>query len=156
MYGFAKSVLGFTRPARLVVAAAVLCGGTGMARAQGFLELFGNPFGHDRALPQPDWVQPDAPPLTVRPHHPRRHVSSGGAQHYDVAALKGITIYNDKSLAPGDAVMTATGLKVFNGSRSWPYTEDDFVAIASSGRMASGLRKELTALDKASRPALQR
>lgn len=151
MYGFAGS-------ARLVIVAALLSGGAGMARAQGFLELFGNPFGRsDAPLPQPDWVQPDAPPVTVRPHHrPRRQVSSGGAQHYDVAALKGTTIYTDKTLAPGDAVMTATGLKVFNGSRALPHTDEDFVAIASSGPMAGSLRKQLTALDKASRPELRR
>lgn len=156
MYGSAKSVPGLARSVRLVMVAALLCGGAGVARAQGFLELFGNAFGRGEPLPQPDWVQPDAPPLTVRPHHLRRPHSSGGAQHYDVAALKDITIYTDKTLAPGDAVMTATGLKVFHGSRSWPYAEGDFVAIAASGRMSSGIRKELTALDKASRPELRR
>ena len=156
MYGSAKSAPGLARSVRLAMVAALLCGGAGMARAQGFLELFGNAFGRGGVLPQPDWVQQDAPPLVVRPHRPRRHPSSGGAQHYDVASLKSITIYTDKTLEPGDAVMTATGLKVFNGSRSWPYTEGDFVAIASSGRTANGLRKELTAIDKASRPALRR
>lgn len=134
----------------------MLCGGAGVAQAQGFLELFGNAFGRSDPLPQPVWVQPDSRPLTVRPHRPRRRPSSGGAQHYDVALLKGITIYTDKTLAPGDAVMTPTGLKVFNGSRSWPYTSGDFAGIAASGRMAGSVRKELTALDKASRPELQR
>lgn len=156
MYGFAKSAPGLARSVRLAVAAAVLCGGAGVAQAQGFLDLFGSAFGRGDALPQPDWVQPDSPPLTVRPHRSHRRPSTGGAQRYDAASLKGITIYTDKTLTPGDAVMTATGLKVFNGSRSWPYSDGDFAAIASSGRMAGSLRRELTALDKASRPELRR
>ncbi len=156
MHGFAKSVPKLARTVRLTVVAALVCGGAGMAQAQGFLELFGNAFGRAGPLPQPDWVQPDSPPLTVRPHRSHRRPSPGGAQRYDVASLKGITIYTDKTLAPGDAVMTPTGLKVFNGSRSWPYTADNFAAIAASGRMAGSVRKELTAIDKASRPELRR
>lgn len=156
MHGFVKSAPGLARSVRLAVAAVFLCGGAGMAEAQGFLELFGNAFSRGAPLPQPDWAQPDSPPLTVRPHRSHRRPSPGGAQRYDVASLKGITIYTDKTLAPGDAVMTPTGLKVFNGSRSWPYTANNFAAIAASGRMTGSVRKELTAIDKASRPELRR
>ncbi len=141
----------------------MVCVAASGARAEGLFDFF-NALGGGNSqqaapIPQPGWVPSDAPPLTVRAHR-KHHVASsghhGGNIRYNVADLKGITIYTDKTLARGDAVMTPTGLKVFNGSSSWPYRDDDFVAVADSGKMTKDIRKELVAIDGASKPALQR
>lgn len=160
MSGF-RAVPAVVRPVGLIMVAVLACGAANLAQARGgFFDFFDQGSGGDtRPLPQPEYDRPDAPPLTVRAH-PHRHKlrtgAAGGSQRYDPAALRGITIYTDRTLVRGDVVMTADGIRVFNGSSSWPHTADDFTAVASTGRVSPSLRKELTAINAASSPGWQR
>ena len=43
-----------------------------------------------------------------------------------------VSIFEDRTLKRGDAVMTADGVRVFAGSASWPYTKTDFIDLASA------------------------
>ncbi len=54
-----------------------------------------------------------------------------------------VTIYNDRTLRRGDAVMTAQGLRVFRGSGRFPYHPSDFVALADASRFVVGDKKQL-------------
>lgn len=144
------------------LAIAALLASTCAARASdgGIFDFFQQAFGGARSsqpLPQPDYGYPDGPPLTVRAH-PRRRASSAPSRspQETLAAIKGVTIYTDKTLARGDAVMTVHGMRVFNGSESWPYTDDDFVAVSSRTSMPASMRKELRAIDVASRAEFAR
>jgi hypothetical protein len=99
-------------------------------------------------LPQPSYA--DAPNLTVR-MRPRRHASRPSRSPKEtLVALKDVTIYNDKTLERGDAVMTQRGMRIFNGSSTWPYTDADFVALSAT-KVAPEIRKQLSAMDVASR-----
>ena len=160
MSGF-KAGPGIIRVSGLAVVAALFCGATTLAEARGgFFDFFGQAFGGDSpSLSQTDGDGSEAPPLVVRAH-PRRHRLppgvQGGSQRYDTAALKDVTIYTDRTLVRGDAVMTSNGVKVFNGSASWPHTDEDFTAVADTSRVSPSVRKELTAINAASSPRWQR
>jgi hypothetical protein len=129
-----------------------------------FEQLFGG--GRQQAsvqpLPQPDYGQPSraepsgmssAPPLTVRAKKHRRPTGAqyGRVRRYSPEELKTVTIYTDRTLVRGDAVMTAQGIRIFNGSASLPHAESDFVAISSVDKLPKPVRKELTAIDVAAR-----
>ncbi len=62
-----------------------------------------------------------------------------------------VSIYADRTLRRGDAVMTAEGVRIFAGSSSWPYTAGDFVALKDSKNVDRDTSKELALLDKAPR-----
>ena len=51
-----------------------------------------------------------------------------------------VSIFEDRTLKRGDAVMTPDGIRVFAGSASWPYTKADFIDLAS----AKDLNKDTT------------
>ena len=115
-----------------------------------FSSIFGGGFS------QPSPAQPMAEPdaggdqpavrhrsLTVRIHRPK-------VVHYakpDGKPVK-VSIFEDRTLRRGDAVMTASGIRIFAGSSSWPYQRSDFVAIADAGHMNGTYQKALLALDK--------
>jgi hypothetical protein len=119
-------------------------------------EFFQQIFGGGRSVPQPSYDDQWAPPLTVRAR-PRHHSRPSQTAHVSrspketLAALKDVTIYTDKTLQRGDAVMTTNGMRVFNGSTSWPYKNDDFVALAKAPKISASVRKQLHAIDVASR-----
>ena len=54
----------------------------------------------------------------------------------------------DPTLKSGDVVMTQTGVRVFRGSRTLPYREQDFVAYASSNALPSSMRDYLAMIDR--------
>ena len=140
----------------------------GIADARdGVSDFFQQIFGGEtqtasRSLPQPDpgyAVDAVSPPLTVRirPHRRPTAASAPALSPKDsLAAIKGVTIMTDKTLEPGDVVMTSSGMRVFNGSTSWPYRNDDFVALSEARRVAPTFRKELRAIDIASRTEFAR
>ena len=155
-----------SRPVVCAVAIAALLGVSGgVARARdggGIIQFFQQQLGGggESSAPAPsDWApsarlpQPsyaDAPNLTVR-MRPRRHASRPTRSPKEtVVALKDVTIYNDKTLERGDAVMTQRGMRIFNGSSTWPYTDADFVALSAT-KVAPEIRKQLSAMDVASR-----
>lgn len=129
-----------------------------------FQQIFGGgDQGTSRPLPQPDYgyaADAVSPPLTVRMrphrHHTRAASAPARSPKDSLAALKGVTIMTDKTLEPGDFVMTASGMRMFNGSNSWPYRDDDFVALSDARHVAPTLRKQLHAIDVASRVAFAR
>lgn len=118
----------------------------------GIMGFFQHVFGGEQQTVSLPRFDPDSPPLTVRRARPRRHLAAL-TPRLTPDELKAVTIYTDRTLSRGDAVMTAKGIRIFNGSGSGPYTDDDFVAV-SEGRVSPVLRKELTAMDLASRPEL--
>ncbi|HEX4767412.1 MAG TPA: hypothetical protein VH414_14165 [Lichenihabitans sp.] len=145
---------------RAAAAVAILIGAAGTASAGDgnfFEQLFG---GQNAAPAQPQYApapvydggggdrlirRPDrraSRPLTVRLHRPKvAHVAQAPSKPGKVS------IYEDTTLRRGDAVMTIKGMRIFAGSRSWPYSERDFVAVADAGRLDKGLQKTLLALD---------
>lgn len=116
----------------------------------GVADFFAREFGLGNSQPQsepsPFWSEdnPYDRPLVVRPQHRRLRAPRA------VAVVKGqtgpVSIYEDKTLRRGDAVMTAQGIRIFNGSDSLPYRDSDFVAI-SEGRVSRDVAKTLTAID---------
>ena len=80
-------------------------------------------------------------PLTVHRQQPRMVAAVGPTKPAKVS------IYDDRTLRPGDAVMTATGVRIFAGSTSWPYTKADFVTIAAAKDLSRETVKVLAGLD---------
>lgn len=150
----------FWKGGRSVLVGLSLAATAGVARADdGLFSFFQNAFGggpvrHAQLPPDGSLgYEYDAPPLTVR-RHPRRHSAAPARTPQEVLAdSKDVTIYTDKTLARGDIVMTAHGLRVFNGSEAWPYTDGDFVEVSAKARIAPDMRKELHSIDAASRIA---
>ena len=83
-------------------------------------------------------------PLTVRLHRPKPRIA------YVEPPTKPapVSIFEDRTLRPGDAVMTAKGVRIFAGSSNWPYAESDFVGLAESGQVSRTTSKVLAQLDK--------
>ncbi|RYC33114.1 hypothetical protein D3273_04360 [Lichenibacterium minor] len=59
-----------------------------------------------------------------------------------------VSIYEDRTLRRGDAVMTADGVRVFAGSSSWPFTAGDFVGLKDAKSFDRDTSKVLAQLDK--------
>ncbi len=84
-------------------------------------------------------------PLTVKLHRPKMaHIAKPDGKPVKVS------IFEDKTLRRGDAVMTTSGIRIFAGSSSWPYRQSDFVAIADAGHMNGSYQKALLVLDRPS------
>ncbi len=122
----------------------------------GIQDFFAREFGIG-ATPEP---QPAAPvwseenpydrPLVVRPRHARKPRPLQA-----VAVVKGptgpVSIYEDRTLRRGDAVMTATGIRIFKGSSTMPYRDADFVAISQTNEISKDVAKTLLAMDRVPR-----
>lgn len=54
-----------------------------------------------------------------------------------------VSIFEDRTLKRGDAVMMADGIRVFAGSASWPYTKADFIDLASAKDLNKDISKVL-------------
>ena len=59
-----------------------------------------------------------------------------------------VTIYQDRTLRDGDAVMMADGIHVFHGADRWPYRPSDFVRLNFVAALDWHLRQTLGALDR--------
>ena len=59
-----------------------------------------------------------------------------------------VSIYEDRTLRRGDAVMTAEGVRVFIGSSSWPYAAGDFVALTTAKNLNKDTVKVLAEVDR--------
>ena len=149
--------------ARIALAGAVSLGAMRSASADdaGLHEFFSAMFGGGSATTQAppaiavpaggmDDYRPAhrSRPLTVRLRKatPRLVVS------HDVPAKPvKVSIYEDRTLRRGDAVMTSQGIRVFAGSSSWPYAPQDFVSLSDAGRMSQDTSKILAELDRVPR-----
>jgi hypothetical protein len=99
-----------------------------------------------------------AVPLTVRPRpHVRPKFTArrpkavpAAVASIDVArrGYTAVSLFEDKTLQRGDAVMTAKGLRIFAGSRSFPFVESDFVALSKADWVSSNQRKPLLEIDQ--------
>lgn len=151
------------RSARLGLAGAVLLAAVTGASADegglgGFLaSIFGG--GQQQAAPAPQagagyqvrsvpaharYRRMIARPLTVRLHQarPRMVVAQAPTKPGKVS------IYEDRTLRRGDAVMTADGVRIFAGSSSWPYTANDFVELKQAKNVDRDTSRILAQLDK--------
>lgn len=60
-----------------------------------------------------------------------------------------VSIFEDRTLRDGDAVMLADGIHLFRGGRSWPHRAGDFVRLRSVATLGWTLRQTLADLDAA-------
>ncbi len=123
----------------------------GMADDAGIGAFFREQFGiGGDAPPAPAYEVPDERPITVRPR--QSHVVSR-RPHAAVAVgpVAPVSIYEDKTLRPGDAVMTKTGVRIFLGGHGTPYTENDFAALSDAEGLSKQTERALFAIDKAPR-----
>ena len=99
----------------------------------------------------PVWSEDDPfdRPLVVRPHRKAR--SAPRAATIAKGPTEPVSIYEDKTLRRGDAVMTANGMRIFRGSNTMPYRDADFVAISESGGLSRDVAKTLMAMDRVPR-----
>ena len=133
----------------------VLLVGPGAAVASddgGIAAFFSNQFGIGRPQPAyapPIWADPDSDdrPLIVRP----RKRSAPRVARVVVGPTPKISIFEDKTLRRGDAVMTAEGIRIFRGSATPPYRNEDFMAVSDAGGLSKDVTKALTAIDRAPR-----
>jgi hypothetical protein len=147
----------FTRRMRLALAiAAALTVSTTPGRAGddgGLGAFFREQFGIGQPSdPAPNAVYevPEDRPITVRPR--RRHLVTRRPQaKVAVGPMAPVSIYDDTTLRPGDAVMTAKGVRVFLGGHSAPYTEEDFTALSDAEGLPKQVQKALVVIDKAPR-----
>ena len=59
-----------------------------------------------------------------------------------------VTIYQDRTLRNGDAVMMADGVHVFRGPARWPHQPSDFVRLTFAASLDWHLRQTLDVLDR--------
>lgn len=85
-------------------------------------------------------------PLTVMLHRPKTASARQAALVPTRPAT--VSIFEDRTLRRGDAVMTTKGIRIFAGSSSWPYRDSDFVAIADARKMDKSMEKILLDLDR--------
>lgn len=85
-----------------------------------------------------------ARPLTVRLHRAKPRVVVAQAP----TKPEKVSIFEDRTLRRGDAVMTADGIRIFAGSKSWPYSADDFVSLGDATHLSKDTTKVLAQLDR--------
>lgn len=120
------------------------------AREDGGIQgFFAHAFGMDSPQQDasPNWYDPDQEdrPLVVTPHRRRTTIRPPKIAKGPTAP---VSIYEDTTLRRGDAVMTANGIRIFQGSRTLPYRDTDFVAIADSTNVSRDVAKALNAVDR--------
>ena len=151
------------RLARIAIAGALVMGAVQSASADdaGIHDFFSSIFGGGQAQPAPVYAPAPAyapgpadearqhrssrpRPLTVRLHRPKPRIVYAEAPTKPAP----VSIYEDRTLRRGDAVMTAKGVRIFAGSSSWPYSDGDFVALRDAGPVNKDMSKVLAQLDK--------
>ena len=146
----AKACMGF-----VVAGSAILVHQNVASAADSLASFFSEQFGiGQQAAPSsapPVWADPDGDerPLVVRPH--RRPSRARVAKQVAVIVhepYKPISIFEDKTLRRGDAVMTAQGIRIFQGGSSLPYRDADFVAVSDTDGLSKNISKALVAIDR--------
>lgn len=153
------------RTARLGLAgAALLVAATGASADEGGLGgILSSIFGDHAQQAPAATAAPEAAsqpvPVNVQDHRARSHALTvrlrQAKPRFAVAQSPTkpgkVSIYADRTLRRGDAVMTADGVRVFAGSSSWPYTAGDFVVLKDAKNLDRDTSKVLAQLDKAPR-----
>ena len=60
-----------------------------------------------------------------------------------------VTIYQDRTLRDGDAVMMVDGIRLFHGGATWPHRRADFVRLQFATNLGWSLRHTLADIDSA-------
>ena len=60
-----------------------------------------------------------------------------------------VTIYQDRTLRDGDAVMMSDGIRLFHGGATWPHQRADFVRLQFATNLGWSLRHTLVDIDSA-------
>lgn len=150
------------RSARLILAGALSLAAVHGAAADdnGLDHFFSSIFGGaapQQAAPAPAAVQtfedaPSAPRRRYRPLTVRLHPAKPRLAFVDKPVKpEPVSIFEDRTLKRGDAVMMASGVRVFAGSTSWPYAAKDFVALGDAKLLSRDTSKVLAQLDKVPR-----
>lgn len=138
------------RPTRLWLATALLLSGATIAEARDG-DFFSRFFSTDEpAAAEPEIAQPAEVPQArpaARPLTVRKRVRPAMAKAA-TGKIGPVSIYEDRTLRRGDAVMTAAGLRIFKGSSSWPYRPNDFVALSDAGPLDPQTQKVLAEIDR--------
>lgn len=98
----------------------------------------------------PSYDLPEDRPIIVRPRR-SRVVARRPEAKIAVGPVAPVSIYEDRTLKRGDAVMTKTGVRVFVGGHGAPYTEADFAALPDAEGLPKQVQKALLVIDKAPR-----
>ena len=106
-------------------------------------------FVHDLAIrPRPRKVAAHARRLKLMARTvPRAKAVTRVARRNVPATREPITIYTDSTLQPGDAVMTANGIRVFRGSDTLPHRDSDFVGLTHARGLSRSVSRTLAFLD---------
>ncbi len=116
-----------------------------------FQSIFGGQAGSAPSYDQPADAAASRPvrnrPLTVRLH--RAKPIFVAAAHPTKPAK--VSIYADRTLRRGDAVMMADGIHIFAGSSTWPYTNADFVSLGAARDISRTTGEVLATIDRAPR-----
>lgn len=96
----------------------------------------------------PVYDSPAERPVIVR--RKRVHTAAPRPQvKIAVGPVAPVSIFEDRTLKPGDAVMTKKGLRVFVGRHSAPYSDADFATLSQFDGLPKQIEKELVAINKA-------
>ena len=151
----------------MLVAASTFLGAIKAASARddsGALGFFSSMFGaHEpetAPVPTPLAVAPAQAQSTASPKRsplrstagirtPKHSIrAANSAKAFLMGKMKTVSIFADKTLRRGDAVMTAHGIRVFAGSNSWPYQNSDFIALADAPHLNKSQQAMLLDLDR--------
>ena len=154
--------------AALSFAALCVVGLSGGGARAGFLEdLFGAFSGEQRAAPSRDAyperrARRQASSLSYIQRQHRKAASDGmatagpqasglcyAAHQHAPDLSQPDAILHDATLREGDSVMTAQGLRVFQGGSACPHKESDFLALADARDISKSKRGALLAIEKA-------
>lgn len=133
-------------PARVLVGSCLVALGAAFAPATAQAGFFDQLFGAPPPPSQPTY-QYDAAPMPL-PLEPREHRHRAKKVYVDEKPVlqKPTDIMHDKTLRPGDAVMTKTGIHIYDGHESGTHHPDDFVPL-DEARLKKSERVALAALD---------
>lgn len=161
--GFGRSEIGRWGMALALSAAVTLSAPSARAEDGGFFGFLSSALGGGSSPAPAPAPAPTASegervrPLTVRravkkPGSAAARAATGRARMARLPGKAGpVSIYEDRTLRDGDAVMTKDGMKVFAGGRfspDHPYSEADFVAVSASKAVAPNLKKTVIELNK--------
>ena len=139
-------------PRTALLACLAMSAQTGVAHA-GFFDML---FGQQAAPPPPTYVQPPLadtyletrPFERMRRRQTRRVETAPKEDHAAIKeAAKSTDIMHDRTLRPGDAVMTSNGVRVFDGGKSSHHDSDDFVKLSDTSGMSRQLLSTLDAIN---------
>jgi hypothetical protein len=123
---------------------------TGVAHA-GFFDML---FGTQGQPAAPSYNAPlDDSYLQARPfdrmRRPHKHVAAELKEDHAAIkeAAKTTDIMHDKTLRPGDAVVTEKGVRIFEGEKSSSHDGDDFIKVSEAPKLSPELRNTLDAID---------